>query len=186
MIKVIAFDLVGVLVNEKDIELTETESKLERMFGPNINDSDYLKNAREYIEKDSILMRTTEDLISKLYKVREKNLFEKIKDKYNNIRIIIATNHVSFVRNFIGEAFGVEFLDDVIISAEIHKIKPNADFYQYILNKFNIKPNELLFLDDNQQNIDSASQIGINVIRVDSTTSLVNEIFNFIDINITK
>lgn len=183
MIKVIAFDLVGVLVNEKDIELTETESKLERMFGPNINDSDYLKNAREYIEKDSILMRTTEDLITKLYKVREKDLFEKIKNKYNNIKIIIATNHVSFVRNFIGESFGVDFLDDVIISAEIHKIKPNTDFYEHILNKFNIKPSDLLFLDDNQKNIDGASEIGINTIKVDSTTSLINEIFNFIHNN---
>ena len=48
MIKIIAFDFVGVLVNEKDIELTETESKLERMFGPNINDSDYLNNARKH------------------------------------------------------------------------------------------------------------------------------------------
>ena len=37
MIKVIAFDLVGVLVNEKDIELSRQEDKLERMFGPNIN-----------------------------------------------------------------------------------------------------------------------------------------------------
>ena len=40
MIKVIAFDLVGVLVNEKDIELSPCESKLERLFGPNINDTD--------------------------------------------------------------------------------------------------------------------------------------------------
>ena len=42
MIKVVAFDFVGVLVNEKDIELSLVEDKLERMFGPNLNDSDYL------------------------------------------------------------------------------------------------------------------------------------------------
>lgn len=183
MIKIIAFDFVGVLVNEKDIELTETESKLERMFGPNINDSDYLNNARKYIDKDSILMRTTEDLISKIYKVREKDLFEKIKNKYNDIKIIIATNHVSFVRNFIGEAFGVQFLDDIIISAEIHKIKPNPNFYEHILNKYKIKADELLFLDDNQENINSAEHIGINVIKVDKTTSLSDHIFDFIKDN---
>ena len=32
MIKVIAFDLVGVLVTEKDIELTNEENKLERFI----------------------------------------------------------------------------------------------------------------------------------------------------------
>ena len=47
MIKVIAFDLVGVLVSEKDIELSEVEEKLERMFGPNLNDEDYLKQAKK-------------------------------------------------------------------------------------------------------------------------------------------
>ena len=49
MIKVIAFDLVGVLVSEKDIELSEVEEKLERMFGPNLNDEDYLKQAKKII-----------------------------------------------------------------------------------------------------------------------------------------
>jgi FMN phosphatase YigB (HAD superfamily) len=184
MIKIIAFDLVGVLVNEKDIELTEIEAKLERMFGPNINDCDYLNYARKYIDKDSILMRITEDLIFKLYKIREKDLFKKIKNKYNNIKIIIATNHVSFVRNYIGENFDLDFLDDVIISAEIHKIKPHLDFWQYILNKYGIKANELLFLDDNQDNVNSAKQMGINVIKVDKKTSLSTEIFNFIENNI--
>ncbi|MDD2377982.1 MAG: HAD-IA family hydrolase [Bacilli bacterium] len=181
MIKIIAFDFVGVLVNEKDIELTEIEDKLERMFGPNLNDSDFLINARKYIDKDSILMRTTEELISKLYKIREKDLFKNIKNKYNNIKIVIATNHVSFVRNFIGETFGVEDLDDIIISAEIHKIKPNSDFYEHILKKYNINAEELLFLDDNEDNVEGAKKLGINVIKVDKETILSEEIFKFIN-----
>lgn len=183
MIKVIAFDLVGVLVTEKDIDLTEEEDKLERMFGNNINDSDYLIEARKIIEKDSILMRTTEELIDKLYKVKDELLFKKIKEKYNNVKIIIATNHVSFVRNFIGEAFGVDYLDDVLISAEIHKVKPNQDFYTYILNKFNLSPKELLFLDDNIDNVNSAKNLGINVIKVNKETNLFNEISNFLNNN---
>ena len=79
MIKVIAFDLVGVLVTEGEINLTEEEDRLERMFGNNINDSDYLTEARKIIEKDSILMRKTEELIDKLYKVKDELLF-KIRD----------------------------------------------------------------------------------------------------------
>lgn len=51
MIKVIAFDLVGVLVSEKDIELSEVEEKLERMFGPNLNDEDYLQQAKKLPKK---------------------------------------------------------------------------------------------------------------------------------------
>ena len=66
MIKVIAFDLVGVLVSEKDIELSEVEEKLERMFGPNLNDEDYLIEARKIIEKDLEVINTTKVLINKL------------------------------------------------------------------------------------------------------------------------
>lgn len=37
MIKVIAFDFIGVLVNEKDIELSIVEDEIEREFGGNFN-----------------------------------------------------------------------------------------------------------------------------------------------------
>ena len=181
MIRVIAFDLVGVLVNEKDVNLSEVEEKLERMFGPNLNDADYMIEARKIIEKDSIIMNITETLIDKLYKVKDREIFKKIKEKHKNLKVIIATNHLSFVRNFIGESFNVDYLDDLIISAEIHKIKPNSDFYEYILTKYNIDSKELLFLDDNVDNIKGAKQLGINTIKVENDTNLLEEILKFID-----
>lgn len=176
MIKLIAFDFVGVLVNERDIELTDVENKLERMFGPNLNDSDYLIEARKLIEKDSIIMNTTESLIEKLYKVKDRDIFKKIKEKHPDVKIIIATNHLSFVRNFIGESFDVDYLDDLIISAEIHKIKPNVDFYKYLLDKYKINSKELLFIDDNKENVDSAKNIGISTIKAEKDTDIIQEI----------
>lgn len=181
MIKVVAFDLVGVLVNEKDIELSETEEKLERMFGPNLNDADYLIEARKIIEKDSIIMNITKTLIDKLYKAKDREIFKKVKEKNENVKVIIATNHLSFVRNFIGESFNVDYLDDLIISAEIHKIKPNSEFYKYILDKYNIDSKELLFVDDNIDNINAAKKLGINTIKVEKHTDLIEEISKFID-----
>ena len=181
MIKVVAFDLVGVLVNEKDIELSEIEEKLERMFGPNLNDADYLVEARKLIEKDSIIMNITEALIDKLYKVKDIEIFKKIKEKNENVKLIIATNHLSFVRDFIGESFNIDYLDDLIISAEIHKIKPNADFYEYILNKYNIDSKELLFLDDNIDNVNGAKRLGINTIKVEKNINLIDKVTEFIN-----
>lgn len=180
MIKVIAFDLVGVLVNEKDIELSEVEEKLERMFGPNLNDEDYLKQAKKIVEKDLEVINTTKILINKLYKVKDKKIFKKIKEINENVKIIIATNHLSFVKDFIKESFNIDYLDDIIISAEIHKIKPNLDFYQYILNKYSIESKELLFLDDNINNINGAKALEINTIKIEKDTNLIDEISKFI------
>lgn len=180
MIKVIAFDLVGVLVSEKDIELSEVEEKLERMFGPNLNDEYYLQQAKKIVEKDLEIINTTKVLIDKLYKVKDKEIFKKIKEKNENVKVIIATNHLSFVKDFIKESFDSNYLNDIIISAEIHKIKPNLDFYQYILNKYNIESKELLFLDDNINNINWAQILGINTIKVEKDTNLIDEISKFI------
>ena len=182
MVKVIAFDLVGVLVTERDIYLTEEEDKLERMFGNNINDSEYMIEAKKIIDNELTLIKTIEELISKLYKVKDENLFKKIKEKHNDVKIIIATNHVSFVKNFINKKFNKDYLNDILISAEINKIKPNLDFYNYILEKFKLEPKELLFLDDNIDNIRGAEKLGINTIKVNKDTDLYSEISKFLDV----
>ena len=180
MIKVVAFDLVGVLVKEKDIKLTLEESKLERMFGSNVNDFEYLVEGKKIISDDSLLIKTTEKLIDKIYAIKDDKILKKIKERDFNLKIIIATNHVSFVKKFIFKSFGKDYLDDVLISAEIHKVKPNFNFYEHILNKHRLKPNELLFLDDNIENIESANEMGINTIKVNKETKLFEEICKFL------
>lgn len=70
MIKVIAFDLIGVLAAEKQIELTQDEDKLERLFGPNKSDEEFLMVAKDKIGKDKPILKTAEDIVSKLYRVR--------------------------------------------------------------------------------------------------------------------
>ena len=70
MIKVIAFDLIGVLAAEKQIELTQDENKLERLFGPNKSDEEFLMVAKDKISKDKPILKTAEDIVSKLYRVR--------------------------------------------------------------------------------------------------------------------
>lgn len=179
MIKVIAFDFVGVLVREKNIPLTEVEDKLERKFGPNISDLNYINEVSNIIDRN-LVIDTARGIIDKLYEVKDNDLFKKIKEKNNNIKIIIATNHISYVKEYINKYLDIDNLDDSIISAEINRIKPNKDFYQYILDKYNIEPNELLFLDDNIDNVNGAKELGINTIKVDRDTNILEEIDNYI------
>ena len=184
MIKVIAFDLVGVLVNEKDIKLSYTEEKLERLFGNNISDDIYLKDAEKIVKNKNDIIPITKNIIEKLYKIKDENLIENLKKKYNNIKIIIATNHVTYVKDYIKNNF--KEVDDIIISAQINKIKPDKSFYKYIIDKYLISPEELLFLDDNEKNINSAKEIGINTIYVKKDTSLYDEILKIINNDIEK
>lgn len=176
MIKVIAFDLVGVLVNERDIVLSNEEEKLERLFGPNLSDGDYLRAAKNIVDVNINVINITKILINKLYKVKDKDIFKKVKEINSDVKIVIATNHISFVKDFINNNFDTMYLDDLIISAEINKIKPNLDFYKYVLDKYKIEANELLFLDDNMENINKAKELGIQTIKVEKNSNLVSEV----------
>ena len=180
MIKVIAFDLVGVLVNERDIVLANEEEKLERLFGPNLSDEDYLKKAKEIVCNEKNIVNITKVLINKLYKVNDKDLFKKIKEINSKVKVIIATNHVSFVKEFINSHFDINYLDDLIISVEINRIKPNLDFYEFILDKYKINANELLFLDDNIENVNGANVLGIKTIRVEKSVNMIDKIKSYL------
>ena len=120
MIKVITFDLVGVLVTEKDINLNDTEEKLGRLFGANESDEDYINKA-SLITNENII-GITKNIINKLYVVKDRDIFKKIKEKYS-VKIIIATNHVSYINDYIINNLDIENIDDIIISAKINKIK---------------------------------------------------------------
>ncbi len=178
-IKLIMLDLVGVLVFERDDVLNDKEDKIERLFGHNLSDEEYLNNKTNIIYDKNEIIDITKNIINKLYYVKDKDIFKKIKDKYNNVKIIIATNHVSYVKDFIINNFNSSYLDDIIISSEIHLIKPNYDFYKYILNKYNINSDNVLFLDDNKDNIETAGEMGINTILVNKNMNIYDEICKY-------
>lgn len=181
MIKVIAIDLIGVLAFEKDIKLTNEEEQLERLFGPNISDNDYIEESNKIINNKDNIINITKNIINKLYYIKDKDIFNKIKDKYPNIILLIATNHISYIKEYINNSFDTSKLDDIIISSQINRIKPNSNFYKYILDKYNILPHELLFIDDNIENIESASTLNINTIIVDKDTNLLKTIIDYLE-----
>jgi len=52
--------------------------------------------------------------------------------------------------------------DEIVISSEVGMTKPGKDIYLHALGKINSKPEESLFIDDSQINVDSAIKLGIN------------------------
>ena len=48
----------------------------------------YLKQAKKIVEKDLEVINTTKVLINKLYKVKDKKIFKKIKEINENVKII--------------------------------------------------------------------------------------------------
>ena len=55
--------------------------------------------------------------------------------------------------------------DVAVFSYEVHLAKPDKAIYEYILSRLDVVPEETIFLDDNEQNIISACEMGIRGIR---------------------
>ncbi|MCF7980368.1 MAG: HAD family phosphatase [Pseudomonadales bacterium] len=58
-----------------------------------------------------------------------------------------------------------DLFEDIIVSAEVKLAKPDPEIFKYMLNRFDILPEETLFIDDLPANVESANNLGIQAIR---------------------
>ena len=58
-----------------------------------------------------------------------------------------------------------EELDGIVVSGEERLIKPDPAFYQVLLDRYSLKPEESLFIDDNAANIETARQMGFHTMH---------------------
>ena len=58
--------------------------------------------------------------------------------------------------------------------------KPDLDIFTNISNELSIAPNEILFADDMQANIDAANQLGFNTYKVDEQSNSMYNLSNYL------
>ena len=55
----------------------------------------------------------------------------------------------------------LKYVDGMVISYEICELKPDKAIYEHLLNKYDLKPEESVFIDDRQINVDGAVNCNI-------------------------
>jgi 2-haloacid dehalogenase len=68
------------------------------------------------------------------------------------------------------------WFDGIVVSGTEKTRKPSAQFYQILLDRYQVKPQEALFIDDNHRNIVAAEQLGIKSIHFKSAVQLEAEL----------
>ncbi|MFH6995817.1 HAD family hydrolase [Flavobacterium sp. FlaQc-48] len=74
--------------------------------------------------------------------------------------------HIETFENKSGISFYSDFyqcFEKVYFSFEIGMRKPNAEVFQYLINKHELSPKRTLFVDDKKENTDSAAALGFNI-----------------------
>jgi len=101
----------------------------------------------------------------------------RLKESGYNLFILSNYSHVLFNEH----TKGCPFLEDIpeenrVISYRINMIKPEAEIYEYLLNKYDLKADECLFFDDRKDNTEGAISVGMKAICVPTEEMLLDEL----------
>ena len=58
-----------------------------------------------------------------------------------------------------------KLFDGVVISSRIRMVKPDLEIYQHLLEKYQLRSSETVFIDDLPKNLEAAASLGIQTIR---------------------
>lgn len=137
-----------------------------RMYRGSVNSKDFFR----VIKKKFDLKIGFEDfkyIYSDIFWVNSqmKNFLEKIA-RIKKYKLFLLSNTDTLHINFIDKNFPyVRMLKRRILSFKVGLIKPQKAIFKYTLQKYNLKPEKTLLIDDLKENILSASSLGIKTIH---------------------
>ena len=74
--------------------------------------------------------------------------------------------------------------DGIVVSYEIHMVKPDREIFEYTCGRYELDPAATIFLDDIQENIDTARDCGMQTILVSNIQQALNDLYFKLGIDI--
>ncbi|HJR79543.1 MAG TPA: HAD family phosphatase [Anaerolineales bacterium] len=104
----------------------------------------------------------------------DRTLVEYIRSLRSKYKTGLISNAWSDLRDFIVREKFDDAFDNIVISAEVGAMKPEAKIFQVALENFGVKPKEAVFVDDFYINIEGCEKIGMKGIHFkDSESALL-------------
>ena len=186
MIKVIIFDLDGVLVDTKLIHFEALNSALKKYNFEEISIDDHVKifDGLPTIEKLKLLKKNkkipkkfflkiqkfkqkiTSEILKR--KIKKNNKIIKImKNLHNKYKIVVATNAVNSTLNICLNKLGIEkYIDYKLSNEDVNEPKPNPEIYLRIFINFGIYPSEALIIEDSHYGREAAISSGARLLPI--------------------
>ncbi|MBT4135235.1 HAD-IA family hydrolase [Candidatus Woesearchaeota archaeon] len=182
MIKVLVFDFSGVLYGSRFEMLTKSlidivpgleSDKIIETFYNKYNEYKLgkLTEPTFWSEVFSIL-EVPRDKVSKITKIvfdkgiftENKYLLSQIEKLSKNYKIAVLSNSSREMEWIFDESNYYGFFDEFFWSHNFGSRKPAEKFYNAVLEKYKVKPSEILFFDDKVRNTLAADELGWNTV----------------------
>lgn len=194
MIKTVIFDIGNVLVGfqwEKYYKSFGFSEEIEkRLAEATVLSEDWGELDRGALTTEEVIARFVQNdpgIEEEIYRVSENigGMIERyeyarpwIKElQQKGLQVLVLSNFSQKAHRECAEA--LDFLEDVdggILSYQDKLVKPMPAIYQLLLERYGLKGEECVFLDDLQENLDGAAAFGIHTIRFTDRESAVEEL----------
>ena len=196
MIKTIIFDFGDVFINldkagamKNALSLFELDVFPEELISINCLYEQGLIETQEFLDfyLDNFPKQSKDDILNAwnfILKDFPKDRLEFLKKlaSSKDYKLILLSNtnelHINWVIDKVN--FYDEFkscFDKFYLSHEIHLRKPDPGIFKFVMNENKIIANETLFIDDTLENIQMASQLGLNTWHINEVSEDVSELF---------
>jgi HAD superfamily hydrolase (TIGR01509 family) len=201
MIRAVIFDMDGVLIEAKDWHY-EALNKALRLFGYEIKRHEHLTTYDGLSTRQKLEMLTVErgfpvelhafvnemkqvytmDIVHTQCKPKFLHEYALAKLKLKGYKLAVASNSIrSTIEVMMNRACLGQYLDFFLSNQDVIKSKPDAEIYTKAISKLNLKPEECLIVEDNENGIKAAVASGAHVLIVkDSSEVRFDNIMNYI------
>ncbi len=82
--------------------------------------------------------------------------------KEQGYRLYVLSNASSSFYQYFPRFAPFEYFDGLVVSCDIHIVKPDIRIYRYLLETYGLAPEECFFIDDMAANVEGAQKAGIS------------------------
>lgn len=82
--------------------------------------------------------------------------------KSRGLRLYVLSNASTDFYSYFPNFAPFDYFDGIVVSADVHVIKPDARIYAHLLQTYGLIPEECLFIDDLEKNVEGARQAGMS------------------------
>ena len=117
----------------------------------------YEKQIKMYYKNHRNMIRGTfNSSIQVLDKLKKQNFDCYVLSNWSAETFVGMTDDYPFLRSF----------DGLLVSGEDKMMKPNAEIYELAITRFNLIPQETVFIDDKLENIEAAKKLNLKTIHL--------------------
>ena len=192
----VIFDLGGVVVTWDPIKFVNTTVKNKQnqhiLLTEMVNHPDWIDLDRGNLSEEDAVVRGAKRTALSKSEIKQflravppflapiPDSIQLIKDlKRNGNKLFVLSNlHIASIDYLEKNQTFLDLFDGKVISCLINKVKPEPGIYQHLIDIYNLKISETVFIDDMQINTDAAADIGMKTITFENQDQCRTELGN--------